>query len=323
LLLVIELNAIVGLVEIRASGALQLTISSQSNTQLVAGTGLQTEFAFSFVAASASAISVELIDANGNITTLQPSQYTLVINPTVPNQLWGVGGTITYPIVGAPIPVGSYLLIQRVLPLTQVVSIQNQGNFYAQVTEQAVDILEMQIQQVSQRTGQWRGVWASGVTYNFGDVVQDGINGNYTNNYYMCNTPNVSGVWSTDFANGYWTIVIDIQSLNAQIGTYLPLTGGTISGNLTVTGRTTVQSPTVSTDAATKGYVDTAIAGAALTGEVRMWTSTTPPTGWILPYGQLLSRASYPTLWAFAQTSGNMDAWAVFSWQRYNYFPRA
>jgi hypothetical protein len=126
-----------------------LTISSTSSSITVAGDGLNQSFSFPFVADSADNIFVQYVDADGAITDLNPSQYTLVINPAGPNQLWGVGGTVTYPLVGAPIAAGTYLSIQRILPFTQETTVRNQGNYYAQVTEQAIDELEMQIQQVN------------------------------------------------------------------------------------------------------------------------------------------------------------------------------
>lgn len=43
-------------------------------------------------------------------------------------------------------------------------------------------------------------------------------------------------------------------------------------------------------------------------GMVGYWPGTTPPTGWIKRNGVLLSRASYPELWAAANASGNIVA---------------
>jgi hypothetical protein len=190
-----------------------LTISTTSSSIQVAGDGLNSSFTFPFVADSADNILVQYINANGIQTTLNPSQYTLVINPAGPNQLWGVGGTITYPLVGSPIAAGTYLLIQRTLPLTQETTVRNQGNYYAQVTEQALDIIEMQLQQVSARTGQLRGVWVTGTDYNYGDIVQDGVNGDDTGNYYTCVIPNTSGTWSTDLAAGNWSLGFNVQQV--------------------------------------------------------------------------------------------------------------
>lgn len=119
--------------------------------------------------------------------------------------------------MGAPIAIGTYLLIQRNIPLTQQVSIQNQGNFYAQATEIALDTIVMEMQQLAARTGQFRGIWATGIAYNFGDIVVDGANGANTQNYYMCVLSNTSGVWTTDLSNGDWTLIINIQQINADV----------------------------------------------------------------------------------------------------------
>lgn len=131
-----------------------MTISTQANSVTVSGTGSANSFSFSFIADSASDISITYTNANGIENVLSPSQYTLTINPPTINQLWGIGGSVIYPISGSPIAIGTTLTITRTLPLTQEVSIQNQGNFYAQVTEQALDILEMQIQQIQNTAGQ-------------------------------------------------------------------------------------------------------------------------------------------------------------------------
>ena len=192
-----------------------MTISTSASQITVAGTGSAYTFNFNFVGDSASDIVVSYINASGIQTILTPSQYSISLTAPAVNQLWGIGGTVTYPLTGPAIAVGTYLLIQRVLPLTQQVSIQNQGNFYAQVTEQALDIIEMQLQQIAARGGAYRGVWATGILYNFGDVVQDGANGNNTQNYYMCANPNTSGTWSTDLANGDWVLVINTQQILA------------------------------------------------------------------------------------------------------------
>jgi len=179
---------------------------------IVAGNSAQYTFAFPFVGDSSSNISVSYINASGTQTALSPSQYTLALNAAAANQLWGVGGTVTYPLVGPAIATGTYLLIQRTLPLTQEVSVQNQGNYYAQVIEQALDIIEMQLQQVSARTGQLRGVWATGVQYGYGDIVIDGANGNGTGNYYLCVIANTSTTWAADLAAGDWSLVISVTA---------------------------------------------------------------------------------------------------------------
>lgn len=126
-----------------------MTISTTQSKVTLLGNGATTVFSFPFVADSASDISVVYVNTSGATVTLPPSTYTLFINPKALGAVWGVGGTVTYPLSGSPIPNGSSITIERTLPLQQLVSISNQGDFYPQVTEQALDELEMQIQQVS------------------------------------------------------------------------------------------------------------------------------------------------------------------------------
>ena len=216
-----------------------MTVPTPSSQIIAIGDGSTVTFSFPFIGVSASDITVLYTDADGAISTLSPSVYSLSLNAAGVGQLWGIGGTVTYPLSGSPIAIGTYLTISRTLPLTQNITVRNQGNYYAQVTEQALDIIEMQVQQVAARTGQFRGYWESGQSYNYGDIVQDGTNGANTLNFYMCTIANTSSVWATDLAAGDWVIAVNIQQITSLVGTYLPLAGGTITGNLVVDGSAT------------------------------------------------------------------------------------
>ena len=130
-----------------------MTVSTTASEALFLGNGSTTAFAFTFIGVAASDLVVTYTDASGNATVLSSSQYSVSLNAPATGQLWGVGGTITYPLTGSPIASGTSLTVQRVLPLTQAVSISNQGNFAPQVTEEALDILEMQIQQIAGNVG--------------------------------------------------------------------------------------------------------------------------------------------------------------------------
>lgn len=197
------------------------TISTVQNQVVVGGNGVTNTFSFNFVGDQAGDFQLIFTNATGQQTTILPSQYLVALNASQPGSLWGVGGTVTYPLMGSPIPNGSTLTIQRLLPLQQLVSISGQGDFNPQSVEQAIDIIEMQTQQVSARTGQLRGTWASSVLYNYGDMIVDGVAGNDTNNIYLCVNSNTSGVWNTDLAAGDWSLALNVQSIvNAlpQIG---------------------------------------------------------------------------------------------------------
>lgn len=205
-----------------------MTISTSASASTLGGNGVTTIFNFSFIAGSASNVQVIYTDANGNQTVLTPSQYTLVINSAPAGSLWGVGGTVTYPTSGPAIAAGTSLTIERIVPLTQLVTISNQGDFYPQVVERALDILCLEIQQVSARTGQYRGTWATNISYNYGDIVVDGLNGANTTNWYLCAIANTSGVWSTDLASGDWQIILNLQGISNP-GTVAA--GGDLTGN--------------------------------------------------------------------------------------------
>jgi len=83
-----------------------------------------------------------------NVTTiLSPALYTIT---GLGNS---AGGTVIYPLSGSPLVSGQYLTINRNVPLTQTVSISNQGTFYPHVVEQGLDQLELQIQQLNTAIG--------------------------------------------------------------------------------------------------------------------------------------------------------------------------
>lgn len=207
-----------------------MTIATSSSQITVSCNGINTSFSFPFVGAATSDITVSSIASSGIITVLNSTQYTLALNAANPNQLWGTGGTVSF---SSPPAAGTSLLIQRTVPYVQETSVQNQGNYYAQVTEQALDLLEMQIQQQVSRTTQFRGTWVTSTIYDIGDIVQDGANGANTLNYYICLIANTSGTWSTDLGNGDWGIsaVANVPTTNAQI---------TLSGAVTGTGRVAI-----------------------------------------------------------------------------------
>ena len=127
-----------------------MTVNNSANKVIAAGNGVQTVFAFGFIAVAASNISVIVTDNLGNETTLSTAQYSISLNAAGTGQLWSVGGAVTYPLSGSPIATGWTLTILRELSLTQLVSLSNQGNQFPSAVESALDVLEMQIQQLSE-----------------------------------------------------------------------------------------------------------------------------------------------------------------------------
>lgn len=130
-----------------------MTISSSIRKVTAAGNGVLTNFSFNFQVRQASDISVVYTNANGTQTTLDPSLYTVGLNAIPAGQLWPNGGTITYPLSGSPIASGTSLTIIRTVSYQQGSSLINQGGYYPQVVETALDLLTMETQQLSELVG--------------------------------------------------------------------------------------------------------------------------------------------------------------------------
>lgn len=127
-----------------------MTVSTTTSTITHTGNGATTSFTFPFIGVAADDIEVSVTNVVTNVSVvLSPTTYTLVLNAAAVGSLWGIGGTVTYPITGTSLDSNNQITITRILPFTQTISISNQGAFYPQVVEQALDKLELQIQQVN------------------------------------------------------------------------------------------------------------------------------------------------------------------------------
>lgn len=278
-----------------------MTISTTSNQITLAGNGATTVFSFNFVGDSPSDVEVIYTNANGAQTTIAASQYLVAINPSVPGQLWGLGGTVTYPLVGSPIAAGTTLTIQRILSLTQEVDISNQGDFYPTVTERALDVLCMEIQQLAARTGQIRGTWISGVQYNYSDIVVDGPAGANTGNLYSCAISNLSGTWATDLSNGDWSLALNVQSI---VNSLPQISNNQVFGN--ISGGTAT--PTGVNVSALLDSAIGSIQGSVLYRSGSAWTVLTPGTS-----GQVLTTqgASANPQWSSTSGTGSVTSVAT------------
>ena len=60
--------------------------------------------------------------------------------------------TVTYPYpAGEPLPEGSRIAIRRTVPMTQELNLENQGPFFAEDIETALDRIVMQVQQINEQ----------------------------------------------------------------------------------------------------------------------------------------------------------------------------
>lgn len=110
------------------------------------GTGSQTAWPFSFKVFAAGDIRVTTANSAGDETTLVlNTDYTVALNS---NQETSPGGTVTYPISGSALPVGSVLAIVGNLDYGQPLDLPSGGNFSPQAIENQLDRTTMQIQQL-------------------------------------------------------------------------------------------------------------------------------------------------------------------------------
>jgi hypothetical protein len=117
-----------------------MTVSSTSSRVVLAGDGTNTGWPFGFQVNSQADLAVTYVDASGNETALSPSVYS-VTGFGLP-----AGGTVSYPLSGSPIGIGTTLAIQRIVSPTQPTSISNQGAMWPQVIEAALDRVTMIVQ---------------------------------------------------------------------------------------------------------------------------------------------------------------------------------
>lgn len=247
-----------------------MTVPQQGSTSIFFGNSSNTIFTFPWIGYSSSTINAYLVSPVGVQTMLNPAQFLVALNAAAPGQSWGIGGTVTYPLTGPPLPTGWQLIVQRAVPYSQQTQVNNQTAYPAS-TQTALDTLCFEIQQAVARTGQIRGTWVTGNFYNFGDTVTDGVNGMNTGNLYACANANTSGTWATDVANGDWVLALNIQAI---INSLPILPANTLFGNATNSAATPIAT-------ALTALIDSSISntqGAILYRSASAWAALAPGT---------------------------------------------
>lgn len=118
-----------------------MTITTSTNRVVQYGNGATTIWNYSFLIPDATEVVVQITDrTTGVVTTLTTLQYSItgIGNPS--------GGTVTY---SPALTTNQSITITRILPVTQTVSLSNQGAFYPTVVEGSLDYLTMVAQQLA------------------------------------------------------------------------------------------------------------------------------------------------------------------------------
>jgi hypothetical protein len=106
------------------------------------GNGVTVVFVYPFQMPAASDAVVTYTSPTGTVTVIPSGDYSISGIGVA------TGGSVTYPLSGSPIPAGSTLTIQRIVPLIQGTSLSNQGPTFAAI-EAALDYEMMAIQQIA------------------------------------------------------------------------------------------------------------------------------------------------------------------------------
>lgn len=123
-----------------------MTISSETRKAgPFNGNGVTTSFPFTFKTFAGADVKVIYTDADAVETVLVlDSDYTIALNE---DQNANPGGTVSY----STLITGEKLTLLGNVEYTQETDIQNQGGFYPEVIENALDKLTMQVQQVKEQ----------------------------------------------------------------------------------------------------------------------------------------------------------------------------
>lgn len=112
------------------------------------GNGSTTSFPFTFKVFAAADVAVTIANSSGVETALVlNTDYSVTLNA---NQETSPGGTVTYPISGSALPVGSKLSIVGDLDYDQPLDLPSGGNFSPTALENQLDRATMQIQQLKE-----------------------------------------------------------------------------------------------------------------------------------------------------------------------------
>jgi len=126
------------------------------------GNDSATSFPFTFKVFSKTDVQAQLTDVGAVVSTLvQDSDYSVSVNT---DQDASPGGTITYPISGAPLATGEKLVVLGATTYDQPTDLPEGGAYRAKVVENALDRITFLIQQLSEELGRSLTLPASAAT---------------------------------------------------------------------------------------------------------------------------------------------------------------
>jgi hypothetical protein len=125
-----------------------MTVAADKTKEIYTGNDLTTVFPYPFKIFQSTDLLVILTDTS--VTPNTETTLTAGVDYTVSGVGDESGGNVTYPVSGDPLTTTEKLTVWRVPAILQGTDFQNQGGFFAQTHEDALDLLTMVCQYVSE-----------------------------------------------------------------------------------------------------------------------------------------------------------------------------
>lgn len=169
-----------------------MTLETLERVAIHRGNGAATSFPYSFPILSSTDVVVKLQNyTTGEITsTLTTAQYSIsgLGHPS--------GGSVTYPLSGDPLSDAFNIVIERTVPLTQNLEMENYGGFYPASVEEQLDRIVMQVQQLAEEVNRSVRVAVGGSAYHMQLNFADGDTPMKSGDYLVPG-PNLPGLASS------------------------------------------------------------------------------------------------------------------------------
>lgn len=243
-----------------------MTIETTAIKAVALGNGASTVWPYTFLIPEASDLQLKLVTvASGDETTIAPANYTVT---GIGNE---AGGSVTYPLSGSPVSSAYYVVIERVLPLTQETDLLNQGAAYPQSIEDALDYLTMLTQQLQDQIDR-------AIVFSVADTVETTL----------------------PTAAARANLFLGFNSDGDPVAVDGLTAGTTVSAAMIPV----VTAPTTAAALAALGIPGSLLDALIPAGTIWDYAGTTAPSGFALAYGQACT-STYPTLRTLLVAAGS------------------
>ncbi|MCI0527232.1 MAG: tail fiber protein, partial [Nitrospira sp.] len=259
-----------------------MTVSSTTAKIIVDGNGAATVFSFSpIVIIEATHLKVIHVSSTG-------VQTTWVLNVNYSMQVTSFPGTGTITTLGPVLTSAESLIFLREVPLTQLTDLENQGGYFPDTQETALDKLTMMVQQIDEVLDR-----AVRIVPTVQNTVSVELPEPEANKIIAWNSTGTALINSTNTG---------ATGPQGPAGPPGPGTGDMLKAN-NLSELTNFATARTNLGVYSTAQVDTVVETAIPTGAITMWPTGTAPTNWLLCDGAAVSRTSFAELFALIGTT--------------------